>query len=295
MIKGSTSKMTQDVMKKHKLHTKKSLGQNFLMDDNILKNIVEAATLNSSTSVIEVGPGLGALTRHLAEVSKKVLALEIDQRLIPILRDTLSDYDNVEVLHQDVLKANLGELIREKFDANEEIMVVANLPYYITTPILMKFLTTDVPIKGMVVMIQKEVAERLDASPGEKNYGSLSIAVQYKARTSIVMTVPKTVFVPQPNVDSAVLRLDVLEHPPVQVKDEPFFYELVRSAFGQRRKTLLNNLMNNLLGKDKKEQITAILNQLNIDPGRRGETLTIEEFAKLSDALFDQVKSSQSS
>jgi 16S rRNA (adenine1518-N6/adenine1519-N6)-dimethyltransferase len=295
MIKGSTSKMTQDVMKKHKLHTKKSLGQNFLMDDNILKNIVEAATLNNSTSVIEVGPGLGALTRHLAEVTKKVLALEIDQRLIPILRDTLSDYDNVEVLHQDVLKANLGELIREKFDANEEIMVVANLPYYITTPILMKFLTTDVPIKGMVVMIQKEVAERLDASPGEKSYGSLSIAVQYKARTSIVMTVPKTVFVPQPNVDSAVLRLDVLEHPPVQVKDEPFFYELVRSAFGQRRKTLLNNLMNNLLGKDKKEQITAILNQLNIDPGRRGETLTIEEFAKLSDALFDQVKSSQSS
>ncbi|HSU80237.1 MAG TPA: 16S rRNA (adenine(1518)-N(6)/adenine(1519)-N(6))-dimethyltransferase RsmA [Candidatus Angelobacter sp.] len=292
MVKDSTAKMTQNVMKKHNLHTKKSLGQNFLLDDNILRNIVEAASLDKATSVIEVGPGVGALTRHLAEVSKKVLALEIDQRLIPILKDTLSDYDNVEVLHQDVLKASLNELIHEKFEAGEKIMVVANLPYYITTPILMKFLTEGVPIKGMVVMIQKEVAERLNASPGEKSYGSLSIAVQYKAKPSIVMTVPKTVFVPQPNVDSAVLRLDVLEHPPVQVTNEPFFYELVRSAFGQRRKTLLNNLMNNLLGKDKKEQITNILNQLGIDPGRRGETLTIEEFSKLSDALFEHMNPS---
>jgi 16S rRNA (adenine1518-N6/adenine1519-N6)-dimethyltransferase len=290
MVKGSTARMTQEVMKKHNLHTKKSLGQNFLMDDNILRNIVEAASLNKSTAVIEVGPGIGALTRHLADVSKKVLALEIDQRLIPILNDTLSDYDNVEVIHQDVLKADLGTLIREKFDENEEIMVVANLPYYITTPILMKFLTENVLVKGLVVMIQKEVAERLDASPGEKSYGSLSIAVQYKAKPSLVMTVPKTVFVPQPNVDSAVLRLDVLEHPPVQVENEPFFYELVRAAFGQRRKTLLNNLMNNLLGKDKKEQIITTLNQLGIDPSRRGETLTIHEFAKLSDALLALTK-----
>lgn len=290
MVNGSTARMTQEVMKKHNLHTKKSLGQNFLMDDNILRNIVEAASLNKSTAVIEVGPGVGALTRHLADVSKKVLALEIDQRLIPILNDTLSDYDNVEVLHQDVLKADLDKLIREKFEENEEIMVVANLPYYITTPILMKFLTDSVPIKGLVVMIQKEVAERLDASPGEKSYGSLSIAVQYKAKPSLVMTVPKTVFVPQPNVDSAVLRLDILEHPPVQVKNEPFFYELVRAAFGQRRKTLLNNLMNNLLGKDKKEQIMTTLNQVGIDPARRGETLSIAEFAKLSDALLALTK-----
>lgn len=290
MVNGSTARMTQEVMKKHNLHTKKSLGQNFLMDDNILRNIVEAASLNKSTAVIEVGPGVGALTRHLADVSKKVLALEIDQRLIPVLNDTLSDYDNVEVIHQDVLKADLGKLIREKFEENEKIMVVANLPYYITTPILMKFLTDNVPIKGLVVMIQKEVAERLDASPGEKSYGSLSIAVQYKAKPSLVMTVPKTVFVPQPNVDSAVLRLDVLEHPPVQVENEPFFYELVRAAFGQRRKTLLNNLMNNLLGKDKKEQIITILNQVGIDPSRRGETLTINEFAKLSDALLKLTK-----
>jgi 16S rRNA (adenine1518-N6/adenine1519-N6)-dimethyltransferase len=290
MVNGSTARMTQEVMKKHNLHTKKSLGQNFLMDDNILRNIVEAASLDKSTAVIEVGPGIGALTRHLADVSKKVLALEIDQRLIPILNDTLSDYDNVEVIHQDVLKANLRGLIHEKFEENEKIMVVANLPYYITTPILMKFLTENVPVKGLVVMIQKEVAERLDASPGEKSYGSLSIAVQYKAKPSLVMTVPKTVFVPQPNVDSAVLRLDVLEHPPVQVENEPFFYELVRAAFGQRRKTLLNNLMNNLLGKDKKEQIITTLNQLGIDPSRRGETLTIHEFAKLSDALLALTK-----
>ncbi len=285
MVNESTSKMTQEVMKKFNLHTKKSLGQNFLTDDNILKKIVGSAGLNQSVSVIEIGPGVGALTRHLAEAAKKVLALEIDQRLLPVLKHTLKDYANVEVQHQDVLKADLHELIASSFEPGEEIMVVANLPYYITTPILMRFLTENVPVKGLVVMVQKEVAERLDASPGQKSYGSLSIAVQYKANPSIVMTVPKTVFVPQPNVDSAVLKLDVLERPRVQVSDEAFFYKVIRASFVQRRKTLLNNLMNNLLSKNKKEDLLVALDHVQIDPGRRGETLTIEEFAKLSEVL----------
>lgn len=285
MVNESTSKMTQEVMKKFNLHTKKSLGQNFLTDDNILKNIVGAAQLDRSVSVIEVGPGVGALTRHLAEAAKKVLALEIDQRLIPALQHTLRDYQNVEVQHQDVLKVDLKTLIQNSFEPGEPIMVVANLPYYITTPILMRFLTENVPIRGLVVMVQKEVAERLDASPGEKSYGSLSIAVQYKAKPSIVMTVPKTVFIPQPNVDSAVLRLDVLESPRVNVSDETFFYKVIRAAFVQRRKTLLNNLMNNLLSKNKKDALLVALDHVQIDPGRRGETLTIEEFAKLSEIL----------
>lgn len=289
MVKLSTSQMTQKVMKQFDLHTKKSLGQNFLTDDNILKNIVESATLSKSMSVIEVGPGVGALTRHLAEAAKKVLALEIDQRLLPVLKQTLSDYSNVEVRHQDVLKADLNQLIKDEFEPDDEIMVVANLPYYITTPILMKFLTENVPVKGLVVMVQKEVAERLGAVPGEKSYGSLSIAVQYKASPSIVMTVPKTVFIPQPNVDSAVLRLEVLDQPRVSIQNEEFFYKVVRAAFAQRRKTLLNNLMNNLLKKDQKESLIKVLYEVNIDPGRRGETLTIEEFAKLSDALLPLV------
>ncbi|WEG12740.1 16S rRNA (adenine(1518)-N(6)/adenine(1519)-N(6))-dimethyltransferase RsmA [Pullulanibacillus sp. KACC 23026] len=286
MVKDSTSKMTHEVMKHYDLHTKKSLGQNFLTDDNVLRNIVDAASLNKHTSVIEVGPGVGALTRHLAEDAKKVLALEIDQRLIPILKKTLSDYSNVEVVHQDVLKADLHQLIADHFEQGEDIMVVANLPYYITTPILMRFLTEDLPIKGLVVMIQKEVAERLQASPGEKSYGSLSIAVQYKAIPSIVMTVPKTVFVPQPNVDSAVLKMEVLKEPRVHLSDEDFFYKVVRAAFAQRRKTLQNNLMNNLLQKNQKEALLAVLYKIGIDPRRRGETLTIDEFAALSEALL---------
>lgn len=287
MVKESTSKMTQEVMKHYDLRTKKSLGQNFLTDDNILRNIVGAASLNKEVSVIEVGPGIGALTRHLAESAKKVLALEIDHRLIPILKRTLHDYSNVEVVHEDVLKADLQSLIKNHFEPNEDIMVVANLPYYITTPILMRFLTENVPVKGMVVMIQKEVAERLQAKPGEKSYGSLSIAVQYRADASIVMTVPKTVFVPPPNVDSAVLRLDVLKEPKVQMKDEDFFYKVVRAAFAQRRKTLLNNLMNNLLQKSQKDMLLQFLDDIGIDPMRRGETLTIQEFARLSDALIE--------
>lgn len=291
MIKESTSKMTQEVMKHYGLHTKKSLGQNFLTDDNILRKIVEAASINPEVSVIEVGPGIGALTRHLAEAAKKVCALEIDQRLLPILNKTLKSYSNVEVLHEDVLKADLPSLIRNHFDTEDEIMVVANLPYYITTPILMRFLTENIPVKGLVVMVQKEVAERIQASPGEKSYGSLSIAVQYKAEPSIVMTVPKTVFVPQPNVDSAVLRLDVLKEPKVQLKDEAFFYKVVRAAFAQRRKTLQNNLINNLLQKNQKEELVKILDKVGIDPGRRGETLSIEEFAKLSHSLGELIPS----
>lgn len=279
----SSPKVTNDVIRQHKFTLKKSLGQNFLVDENILRKIVEAAGLTEESHVLEIGPGAGALTQFLAESARKVIAIEIDQRLEPILKETLQGHENVSVRFGDVLKMDLQQVITEECPPDVPITVVANLPYYVTTPILMKLLTGDVPIQTIVVMVQKEVAGRLGAVPGEKSYGSLSIAVQYMADPEIIMTVPKTVFVPQPNVDSAVIRLNVRSDKKVEVADEAFFFRLVRASFAQRRKTLVNNLMNNLFSKDKKDEILAVLNAAGIDPGRRGETLTIHEFAKLSD------------
>jgi 16S rRNA (adenine1518-N6/adenine1519-N6)-dimethyltransferase len=250
-----------------------------------LNNIASAADIDEESYVLEIGPGAGALTQVLASRGKKVIAVEIDRRLEPVLKDTLQDFDNVSVHFGDVLKLNLHQIIDQECPSGVQVKVVANLPYYVTTPILMKLLTDGLPIKTIVVMIQKEVAGRLQAEPGEKSYGSLSIAVQYLAEPKIVMTVPKTVFVPQPNVDSAVIRLDIRPEKKVKVDDEAFFYKLVRASFAQRRKTLMNNLINNLYDKTQKEQLLEVLEQTGIDPGRRGETLTIEEFARLSDVL----------
>ncbi|NPC94937.1 16S rRNA (adenine(1518)-N(6)/adenine(1519)-N(6))-dimethyltransferase RsmA [Bacillus sp. WMMC1349] len=277
---------TREILEKYGFSFKKSLGQNFLIDTNILDRIVDHAEVTKKTGVIEVGPGIGALTEQLAKRAKKVVAFEIDQRLLPILKDTLSPYDNVTVLHQDILKADIQTVMTEQFQDCDEVMVVANLPYYVTTPIIMKLLEENLPLKGIVVMLQKEVADRMAAKPSSKEYGSLSIAVQFYTNPKTVMTVPKTVFIPQPNVDSAVIRLLLRDTPAVTVRNEPFFFQVVKASFAQRRKTLLNNLVNNLPnGKEKKSLIETALQNSEIDGKRRGESLSIEEFAVLSDHL----------
>jgi 16S rRNA (adenine1518-N6/adenine1519-N6)-dimethyltransferase len=283
----ATPVRTQEILKKYGFSFKKSLGQNFLIDTNILRRIVEHANLNENTGAIEIGPGIGALTEQLARSSKKVVAFEIDQRLLPILKDTLSPYSNTEIIHQDILKADVKAIMEEKFQDVEDVMVVANLPYYVTTPIIMKFLEEKLPIKGIVCMLQKEVADRISSGPGTKDYGSLSIAVQYYTEAETVMTVPRTVFVPQPNVDSAVIRLTVRKTPLVNPISEKFFFQVIKASFAQRRKTISNNLLNQLPnGKEKKEEILSALSKAHIEPSRRGETLSIEEFSRLSDELY---------
>ncbi|MCM3712158.1 16S rRNA (adenine(1518)-N(6)/adenine(1519)-N(6))-dimethyltransferase RsmA [Sporosarcina luteola] len=282
---------TKEILEKHGFSFKKSLGQNFLIDPNILRNIVSHAGLTDKTGVIEIGPGIGALTEHLARTARKVVAFEIDGRLLPVLEDTLSPYDNVTIINQDVLEADLNQVIEEQFSGFDDIVVVANLPYYVTTPIIMRFLLGKVPIRGMVIMMQKEVADRITASPSTKAYGSLSIAVQYYMDAEVAMIVPKTVFIPQPNVESAVLNLTKKAGPPVEVKDEDFLFKVARGSFVQRRKTLLNNLQSSLPdGKAKKEQILDAFERIGMDPGRRGETLSIKEFGELSNALYADFK-----
>ena len=278
---------TKEILNKYGFSFKKSLGQNFLIDPNILRNIVSNANLTEESGAIEVGPGIGALTEHLARAAKKVVSFEIDQRLLPVLEDTLSPYDNVKIVHSDILKADVVKVIEEEMSGINDIMVVANLPYYVTTPILMKLINDRLPIRGFVVMMQKEVADRITAKPGTKEYGSLSIAIQYYCTAEVAMIVPKTVFMPQPNVDSAVIRLIKHDKPPVTVISEDFLFEVTRTSFAQRRKTILNNLQSGLQdGKKKKEIIIAALEASGIEPTRRGETLTIEEFGRLADALY---------
>lgn len=278
---------TQEILKKYGFSFKKSLGQNFIIDPNILRNIVSHADLTKDSAAIEIGPGIGALTEHLARAAGKVVAFEIDQRLLPVLEDTLSPYDNVEIIHSDILEANVKQIMEDKLTGFKDVMVVANLPYYVTTPILLKLLLDRLPIRGMVVMMQKEVADRITAVPGTKAYGSLSIAIQYYMKAEVAMVVPRGVFMPQPNVESAVIKLTRHETPPVQVIDEDFLFQVSRGSFVQRRKTIINNLQSSLPnGKEKKEIIIECLQKVNIDPSRRGETLSIEEFGRLADELY---------
>lgn len=278
---------TQEIMAKYDLKVKKSLGQNFLIDPNILRKIVGQADLTKKSAVIEIGPGIGALTEHLAREAGKVLAFEIDQRLLPVLADTLSPYDNICIVHADILKTDVQAAIDSELADYDDIVVVANLPYYVTTPIILKLLLEKLPIRGMVVMLQKEVAERITAKPGTKAYGSLSIAIQYYTQAEMALTVPKSVFLPQPNVDSAVIRMTKREVPEVEVIDEDFFFSVTRGSFVQRRKTILNNLQVAMpLGKEKKELILKALEEAGIDPIRRGETLSIKEFGLLADKLY---------
>ncbi|MBL5768926.1 16S rRNA (adenine(1518)-N(6)/adenine(1519)-N(6))-dimethyltransferase RsmA [Heyndrickxia sporothermodurans] len=287
----ATPVRTKEILQKYGFAFKKSLGQNFLIDPNILKNITEHAGLSKDSGAIEIGPGIGALTEHLARTSKKVVAFEIDQRLLPILEDTLSPYNNVKIIHQDVLKADIHQIVEEEFKDVNDLMVVANLPYYVTTPIIIRLLSEHLPLRGIVVMLQKEVADRISAKPGTKEYGSLSIAIQYYTKAETVMVVPKTVFMPQPNVDSAVIRLTLHDKPIVEVDNEEFFFQVTRASFAQRRKTILNNLTSQLPnGKELKMEILKALDIANIDPTRRGETLSIEEFALLSNQLFSIYK-----
>ncbi|MFC4355819.1 16S rRNA (adenine(1518)-N(6)/adenine(1519)-N(6))-dimethyltransferase RsmA [Chryseomicrobium palamuruense] len=284
----ATPVRTQEILKKYGFSFKKSLGQNFLIDPNILRNIVSHADLTKESAAVEIGPGIGALTEHLARAAGKVVSFEIDQRLLPVLEDTLSPYDNVRIVHKDILEADTETIFSEELSEYKDVMVVANLPYYVTTPILLKLLHDRLPIRGMVVMMQKEVADRITAKPGTKEYGSLSIAIQYYMDAEVAMTVPKTVFMPPPNVDSAVIKLTRRSKPAVQVKDEDFLFLVSRGSFVQRRKTILNNLQTSLPdGKAHKEEILKALEDAGIEPSRRGETLSIQEFGVLADALYE--------
>lgn len=284
----ATPTRTKEILNHFGFSFKKSLGQNFLIDTNVLHNIVKAAELDEEAAVLEIGPGIGALTEHLARAAGKVVAIELDQRLLPILADTLSPYSNVEIVHGDVLKVNLHQLFQEKFAGYSTIHVVANLPYYVTSPILMRLLEEELPLQNIVVMMQKEVAERIAARPGGKEYGALSIIAQYFAKPEIAIIVPHSVFIPQPNVDSAVLKLAVREKPPVEVKDRQMLFKVIKSCFTQRRKTIYNNLQGTMFSKEQREKLMDILNKAGIDPSRRGETLSIEEYATLCNYIAEE-------
>ncbi|WZL73445.1 16S rRNA (adenine(1518)-N(6)/adenine(1519)-N(6))-dimethyltransferase RsmA [Clostridiaceae bacterium 35-E11] len=285
-------KVTKEIVSKYGFKFSKSLGQNFLIDENILHKIIEGAEVNEEDMVVEVGPGIGTLTQALAARAKKIVAVEIDKTLIPILAETLKDAENVEVVNKDILKIDLHQLIEERCEGRK-VKVIANLPYYVTTPIIMKFLEEKVPVENMVVMIQKEVADRMQAKPGTKDYGALSVAVQYYCDPKIITRVPKSVFIPQPNVESTVIRLTVLQEPKVRVEDEKLLFAVVKAAFGKRRKTLLNALSSSTLGQSK-QQIQEILQYSEIEENRRGETLEIGEFAKLANAFYAYKKQEKS-
>ena len=278
---------TRAIMETYGLTFKKSLGQNFLTDLNILKKIVSAAEVGEEDDVIEIGPGIGALTEQLAKSAHQVMALEIDSRLIPVLSETLSPYGNVKIVEQDVLKADLKELIAQNFDGRHKIKLVANLPYYITTPIVMHLLEVDVDFETIVVMMQKEVADRLAAQPGTKDYGSLSVAVQYEMDAKIAFIVPKTVFMPQPKVDSAIIALKRKDEKPNVPVDEPFFKKMVKGIFLHRRKSLWHNLQG-LSGKDPstKEKLEHALKNAEIEKSVRAERLSISQMVRLADNLF---------
>lgn len=278
---GNPNKTFQ-ILKKYNFHFKKSLGQNFLIDSNILNRIVSGADIDDKTGVIEIGPGIGSLTEVLARESKKVVSFEIDGRLIPILKETLASYNNIEIINEDILKVDVDKIIKEKFFDCDKIMVVANLPYYITTPILTHLIENTTRIDGYVVMMQKEVANRLSAKVGTKDYNSLTILLNYYTDVEYLFTVPKKVFVPAPNVESAVVKIVTKKEKNIEVAET--FFNFVRSCFAQRRKTLLNNLISSN-GKEHKELMQEACQKVNIDFSRRSETLSLEEFNNLHKEL----------
>ncbi len=281
---GSPS-ATKEVINKYSFAFQKKFGQNFLIDSNILENIVEAAEITKDDFVLEIGPGIGTMTQYLCEAARQVTAVEIDKMLIPILEDTLSEYDNVEVINQDVLKVDIKSLTKEKNDGRP-IKVVANLPYYITTPIIMGLFESGVPIDSITIMVQKEVAERMQTGPGSKEYGALSLAVQYYADAKVMLNVSASCFMPRPNVDSAVIKLTRYKEPVVEVKDEKLMFRVIRASFNQRRKTLVNGLKNSAELDFSKEEIVSAIHHIGKEESIRGEKLTLEEFAKLSNYLY---------
>ena len=275
---------TIDILKKYDFHFQKKFGQNFLIDPHVLDKIVDAAQITKDDFVLEIGPGIGTLTQYLCENARQVLAVEIDDKLIPILKETLQPYDNVEVLHGDILKQDIQQ-IADTYNDGKPIKVVANLPYYITTPIIMELFESHVPLANVTVMVQKEVADRMKAEPGTKDYGALSLAVQYYAKPYIAAFVPPNCFMPRPNVGSAVIRLDCLARVPVEVHNEKLMFRLIRASFNQRRKTLQNGIANSAELSFTKEQAARAIEQAGFDVRIRGEKLGLEEFARLADEL----------
>ena len=272
------------VLQKYGFNFQKKFGQNFLIDTRVLERIIDAAEITKDDCVLEIGPGIGTMTQYLAESAREVIAVEIDKMLIPILADTLSEYDNVTVINDDILKVDIGKIVEER-NGGKPIKVVANLPYYITTPIIMGLFESHVPLKSITIMVQKEVADRMQVGPGTKDYGALSLAVQYYAKPEIVANVPPNCFIPRPNVGSAVIRLTRYDEPPVEVKDEKYMFALVRASFNQRRKTLVNGLSNSSELHLSKERIALALEKMNLPATVRGEALTLEQFAQLSNVL----------
>lgn len=275
---------TIEVLKKYNFNFQKKFGQNFLIDSNILEHIVDAAEITRDDCVLEIGPGIGTMTQYLCEQAREVVAVEIDKNLIPILSDTLSAYNNVTVIHEDILKVDINRIVQEK-NSGRPIKVVANLPYYITTPIIMGLFESHVPLESITIMVQKEVADRMQVGPGTKDYGALSLAVQYYARPEIMLTVPAACFMPRPNVDSAVIRLSRYQEPPVCARNEKLMFDIIRASFNQRRKTLANGLSNASGLKVTRDQVVAALEQMGLSATIRGEALTLEQFARLSDIL----------
>ncbi|MBO4901821.1 MAG: 16S rRNA (adenine(1518)-N(6)/adenine(1519)-N(6))-dimethyltransferase RsmA [Lachnospiraceae bacterium] len=276
---------TLDILRRHQFSVQKKYGQNFLIDAHVLDKILDAADIQADDFVLEIGPGIGTMTQGLCRRAREVVAIEIDKELIPILKETLSAYDNVSVINADVLKTDLRGLISEK-NAGKPVKVVANLPYYITTPIIMNLLEEQLPLHSITIMVQKEVAERMQIGPGTKEYGALSLAVQYYAKPEIVANVPANCFTPRPKVGSAVIRLTLHDKPPVDAKDASHMFRLIRASFNQRRKTLVNGLYNAPDLHYDKEQIAEVLKDMGLSEDVRGETLTLEQFAGLSNRLL---------
>lgn len=287
MEKLSNPQKTIEIIKKYGFDFQKKFGQNFLIDPRVLDKIIAAAEITKEDFVLEIGPGIGTMTQYLAEAAREVTAVEIDRNLIPILKETLAEYENVSIINQDVLKVDIAALAKEK-NGGRPIKVVANLPYYITTPIIMGLFESGVPLDSVTVMVQKEVALRMQAEPGTKDYGALSLAVQYYAEPYLAANVPPNCFMPRPNVGSAVIRLRRYQQPPVQVKDEKLMFRLIRASFNQRRKTLLNGLKNSAELSYSREAILESLQKVNLSENVRGEALTLEQFAALADAFSEQ-------
>ncbi|QHQ60353.1 16S rRNA (adenine(1518)-N(6)/adenine(1519)-N(6))-dimethyltransferase RsmA [Anaerocolumna sedimenticola] len=281
-------KETIEILNKYHFIFQKKFGQNFLIDNHVLDKIIKAAGVTREDMVLEIGPGIGTLTQYLCESAREVIAVEIDKTLIPILDDTLSAYDNVTVINEDILKLDINKLVQEK-NNGKPVKIVANLPYYITTPIIMGLFEAHVPVDNITVMVQKEVADRMQSGPGSKDYGALSLAVQYYADPYIAANVPPNCFMPRPNVGSAVIRLTLHGDKPVKVKDEKLMFKIIRASFNQRRKTLVNGLNNGTEIDLPKETIAEAISELMVSPTIRGEALTLEQFARLSDIIYDKI------
>lgn len=281
----ASPKVIKEIMEKSGFRFSKSLGQNFLIDENILDKMIKGSLIDKDTNIIEIGPGFGTLTQRLLMSAKKVVAIEIDKTAVPILQDNLSEFDNLKIINDDVLKCDLKKIIDDEFGGGQ-VRIVANLPYYITTPIIMHILESHLNAESLCIMIQKEVAERIMAKPSTKDYGALSVAVNYYAEPRMICTVPPSSFIPMPKVSSSVISLDIRQNPPVDIKDEKDYFKVVKASFGQRRKTLLNALSGSSLIPMSKAEIMACLQRIGIDEKRRGETLSLKDFADITNEIF---------